>query len=132
MPPIGFTFPFSKTTGSLGYLETTSDQISAVKENIKSLLLTNWGERVMHANFGCNLIEFFFEMESGDILREKISDRIHSQISKWMPFVNIDDLVVLFQEDDPSLVEHAIGVHVKFSLHGRPDLFSAIDVSITQ
>ena len=52
---IGFSFPFQVATGSLGYFSVTEDELSAVDANLKSLLLTNWGERVMHFEFGGNL-----------------------------------------------------------------------------
>lgn len=132
MPPVGFTFPFARTTGSLGYLETTNDSISAVKENLRSLLLTNRGERVMHSDFGCNLSEFLFENIVGDHLREIISDRIRSQVARWMPFVSVIQLDVLFPEDNLSISEHAIGIRIEFGLSSRPDLFATIDVSVTQ
>ena len=93
---IGFTFPFAKSTGSIGYLETTNTELAAVEQNFKSLLLTNWGERVMHADFGCNLIEFLFEQQVNNELQERIGDRIVSQVNKWMPFVSIDKLNLIF------------------------------------
>lgn len=130
MPPIGFVLPFARSTGSIGLLETTRDELTAVGMNLKSLLLTNWGERVMHQNLGCNLIEFLFSNENSNELRERISDRIVSQVGRWMPFVVIDDLSVVFAEEDLSLDSHAIGLRIKFRLVNKPDLSSVLSVDV--
>ena len=128
--PIGFTLPFLKSTGSLGYLEFTSDEMSAVRSNLKSLLLTNWGERVMHYNFGCNLIEFLFEQPSNST-KSRIADRITSQVSKWIPYVNIQELNILYNSDDGSVPDQAIAIRIKFNLSYKPDLSSVLEVTFT-
>lgn len=99
---IGLSFPISLATGSLGYLEVTSDVVSAIESNVRSLLLTNWGERVMHYDFGCNFREFLFEQRTSS-LRSRIADRIKSQLAKWMPFLSLVGLFVTLSEDDPSI-----------------------------
>ncbi len=122
--PIGLTLPFARTTGSVGYLEFTSDEFAAIHQNLRSLLVTNWGERVMHYKLGCNLIEFLFEPRVTE-LRDKIADRVISQLATYMSFVVVDELVILFSEDDGAVPENGIGVHIKFRLTSRPD-FSSI------
>lgn len=121
---IGLTLPFARSTGSLGYLEYTSTELSAVKQNITSLLVTNWGERVMNYYFGCNLIEFIFSSAKNSELKQRMADRILEQVEKWLPFVNIDSLNVIFPEDDESgsVPENGVMVTMVFSLSNRPDL----------
>src|SRR5512137_2452331 len=100
MATIGFTIPFQESTGSLGLFVATSDQISAAKQNLKSLLLTNWGERPMHYDMGCNMIEFLFQpMREGetDVL---IADRIRSQVARWLPYLSVNDIKVSFSDDN--------------------------------
>lgn len=100
----------------------TSDEFSAVKEDLKSLILTNWGERVMHFHFGCNLIEFLFENNKRDEeLRSAIADRIISQVNEWLPFVEIEQLNVLFADQDKSIPDHAISVRIHFRLKHKPE-----------
>lgn len=125
--PIGFTVPFSKTTGSLGYFETTNDNLSAVRENIKSLLLTNWGERPCNYYLGCNMKEFLFE-NVGDELKERIADRIVSQIDKWLPYVVIQTLNIFSSVDDSSVPENMLKISIKFNLSSQPDFSSRVDV----
>jgi phage baseplate assembly protein W len=120
--PVGFTLPFQPTTGSLGLFQMTEDEFSAVTNDIRSLLVTNWGERPMRYNFGCNLREFLFEPKTGGELRQKIADRVLSQLSLWLPFVIVDELNVLFSEDDPSVPENGIKVRITFRLTSKPEL----------
>ena len=108
---IGFNFPFQPATGSLGYLEVTDDIVSAIQANVRSLLLTNRGERVMHIDFGCNLREFLFEQKTR-VLKMRISERIKAQLAKWMPFLTLTRSVVTFTEDDPNLGENAFHIHL--------------------
>lgn len=119
---VGFTLPFAQSSGSVGYFETTNNELSAVRENIKSILLTNWGERPMRYDFGCNLIEFVFENESNEETRQLIADRIYDQISRWMPFVRILQLNILQHEDDQNVPVNGMGIRLKFALVSRPDL----------
>lgn len=130
--PIGLTLPFARATGSVGYLDFTNDELAAVRENLKSLLVTNWGERVMHFNFGCNLIEFLFEPEQSAENKSRIADRIMSQVATWMPFVAVDELNILFNEDDEAVPDHGIGIRIKFRLVSRPDLQAKLDFILTQ
>lgn len=109
---IGFNFPFQPSTGSLGYLEVTEDVAAAIRANLRSLLLTNWGERVMHVDFGCNLREFLFEARTRS-LQPRIADRVKSQISRWMPYLTLRVLNVIFSDEDPSLSENGFRIHLE-------------------
>lgn len=128
---IGFTVPFSRSTGSLGYFETTQDEVSAVHENLKSLLLTNWGERLMHYSFGCNLSEFLFEQIHGEELKDSIRERIIHQVERWMPFVAVDDIDVVFEEDDSSIGSNTMFVVMKFRVASRPNLSETLSFELS-
>lgn len=124
---IGFTLPFSRSSGSVGYFETTSDEVSAVKENLRSLLLTNWGERVNHFYMGCNLKEFLFENVEVDEMRAKVADRVLSQVETWLPFVTVQNLNVLLTEDDATIPENGVKIRIDFILSAKPDLSSRLE-----
>src|SRR5210317_2398642 len=85
---IGITLPltFGENTFEQSFL--TKDQ---VKSNIKNLLLTKRGERIMQPQFGSGLQELLFEQNVDD-LEEKIQSTIEDSISQWLPFVNIDEI----------------------------------------
>lgn len=128
--PIGFTLPFSIASGSTGYFEMTRDELSAVEQNVRSILLTNWGERVGRYYFGCNLRQFMFEPMDVDELKEKIADRITGQLRTWLPFVDIDTLNILTVIDDSSIPENCIKIKIAFSLNSRPDMTRTLEVII--
>lgn len=127
---IGFTLPFAKSTGSLGYFAVTNNEVSAVRENIKSLLLTNWGERPMHYYLGANLREFLFEQIDLEELRSKIEDRIVSQIATWLPFVSLDKIVVLLAEDGGGVPENQVRILLEFRITSRPDISERLDLFV--
>lgn len=99
---IGVVFPFSLATGSLGYVASSDDVVTALISNVKSLLTTNWGERVMQPDLGCNLREFLFEPLT-QALRAPIADRIRSQLKRWLPFLELKSLTLKFSADDLSV-----------------------------
>jgi phage baseplate assembly protein W len=130
--PIGFTLPFSKSTGSIGYFETTEGEVAAVREDLKSLLLTNWGERVNHYFLGCNFKEFLFETLHADELKSRMADRVTNQVETWLPFVVVQNLNILLSEDDPNVPENGVKVNIEFGLVSKPDLSSRLEVIVTQ
>ncbi len=87
MDGIGPELPLQRSTifGNYGLLTSYKDQI---QQNFKNLLLTSPGERVMNPDFGVGLRTFLFEPR--EYSASKIRQRIASQVSKYMPFVEID------------------------------------------
>ena len=114
--PIGLTLPLAQTTSSLGYLAFSTREIEAARYDLKSLLLTNWGERPMHYYLGCNLNEYIFQPQT-DQTAGQIKSRIIAQVSNWLPYVNIDNVEVGWDE-----ASHGFTVQCWFSLHGRQDM----------
>lgn len=132
MKRIGFTFPLASSPDS-GYLQMTSDELAAAKENLKSLLLTNHGERPMRYGFGCNFIEFLFEtMSSQSELKLKIQERIISQVSTYLPYLVIEKVDVMFGTDseDPNVLENAIKIFIGFRLVNKPDVTDSLTLAI--
>lgn len=127
---IGFNFPFAKATGSLGLFQMTESEDDAAKNNLRVLLTTNRGERLMYYDFGCSLRDFLFEQQKDSILKAKISDRIIYQINKWMPFVLIDVLEIYFSSDKPDIPDNSIGIYINFRLTKRPDNLNSLFVIV--
>jgi phage baseplate assembly protein W len=62
-----------------------------IHDNLKNLLLTNWGERLGSYYFGANLRELTSEISNLDAFDELAITRIRSAVEKWMPFVSLKD-----------------------------------------
>lgn len=114
MSPIGASFPFYPATGSAGLFESVYTRLSAVTSDIRCILVTNWGERVMLSQFGCNLIEFLFSPLRGEQLKGGIERRIRDQIGRWLPGVRVQEVTVLTPEDEPSLGDNSVRVRMRF------------------
>jgi len=109
---ISVSFPFALSTGSIGYLESSDSIVEAIKSNVRSLLVTNWGERVMHFDFGCNLREFLFEPMTSS-LKVSIASRVQSQLAKWMPFLRLQGVFVAFSSEDPSVPDPGFRIRLE-------------------
>jgi phage baseplate assembly protein W len=64
---------------------------AAIKQNFKTLILTNPGERVMEPAFGVGIKQFLFSNFSGDY-RSLITAKIHEQTTMYMPSIKILDI----------------------------------------
>jgi len=94
-------------------LYSTMDQAVA---NLKSLLLTRKGERYEQVTYGTNLLNRLFEPIYQE-LKTDIQDDIFSAINYWLPYLTIETLEILTNEDDPTL-EHTIKITLSVSISG--------------
>ena len=84
MKAIGPEIPLQRdmTFGQFSLITSYKDEI---KQNIKNLVLTSPGERMMNPDFGVGLRTFLFDPRAQTIT--SIRQKIQSQISKYMPYV---------------------------------------------
>ena len=85
---IGITLPLQFANNTFQQSFKTIDQ---AKSNIKNLLLTKKGERVLQPEFGSGLQELLFEQNVDDF-EEKIEDSINTAIETWLPYVTIEEI----------------------------------------
>ena len=64
----------------------------AVQQQMKNLLLTSPGERVMIPDFGVGLKRYLFENLDRAVLGS-IEARIRQQVEKYLPYVNLKSVV---------------------------------------
>lgn len=68
--------------------------VDEIKQNLKILFLTAPGERIFDKNFGIGARNFLFENPSPQI-SDQLKSRISSQISVYMPIVNIININII-------------------------------------
>ena len=68
-----------------------------VRQNLKNILLTASGERIMDPNFGVGLRNYLFE-QNKSIAEQELRAKIYEQVQRYYPIVQIDDIV--FEELD--------------------------------
>lgn len=90
--------PFSITnTGGAFSSDTSIDAV--VKQNLKNLLTTQKGERVIRRDLGCNLWRLVFEQKT-EQLKISIAEEIAKAVSIWMSFVQLDSVNIFFSDDE--------------------------------
>jgi len=90
--PIGIKTPLE--IGSTdGIFVMHHDLASVVHDNLKNLIMTNWGERLGLYAFGANLRPLTSEWTTQDDFDSQAIERINTAAQKWMSYVNLDSYV---------------------------------------
>ena len=121
---IGIDLPFrlSPDSGS-GYFAQTSTTIEAVKNNVRNLLNTEKGERVLQPTLGLDLRRFLFEQMTSDV-EISIQNDIVENFERWLPFVSIQNIEIDTSESN------TIGINIIFSILRDPNSLSSVQVNI--
>jgi phage baseplate assembly protein W len=90
---------------------TTNDQVIS---NLKNLLLTRKGERYLQPLFGTELLNLIFEPNT-DFLVDAIQTTISEAIAFWLPYVSINSIQVITNQQDPTL-EHLVKVLITVTI----------------
>lgn len=109
---INLAFPLRP--GVAGAFETNKSTIDAVVDDLKLLLLSNHGERPIHGDFGANLRVIIFE--PGPAVLQKAEDLVLSAIEKWMPFVQVDSIIVSDSTTDTTLKANELRIRLNFTV----------------
>jgi phage baseplate assembly protein W len=91
-----------------------------VKQNLKNLILTSPGERIMIPDFGAGLRELFFEPYTPATFSTAKS-RVMSQISRYMSFVNVTNFTVITSDDDPDLTANGVRMILQYDIGSIDD-----------
>ena len=126
---IGIDLPFRKGLGEDGWFATTKDTISAVKNNIKMLLNTDKGERIMQPNLGSGLNRFLFEQFTDDV-RIAMEDEIVTMFRKWLPFVEIRDIRIKVDAGGEATGKNRLNVYIDFNITKNPNTLESVSIEI--
>ena len=84
-------------------------------QNLKMVVLTSPGERIMDINFGVGMRKYLFEMND-DITYASIASKIRSQVSRYLSFVEILKIEFKTSEDSPDLFPHTVRTVITFKI----------------
>lgn len=88
---VGIKLPIVGVDGRLFDLSySTEDQAIS---NLKNLILTRQGERMMQPLFGTKLQDSLFE-QNDDLLKASIKESIERAVEFWLPYISINSLEV--------------------------------------
>jgi phage baseplate assembly protein W len=86
-------------------------EIEQLKSNIKNLLLTKKGERLMNPLFGTGVETVLFEPIT-DEFEEKVQDIITNSVEKYIPNVSIEEINVDMSNENKD--KNLINISLKF------------------
>tara|TARA_Y100001938_G_C8093146_1_gene436344 strand:- start:2420 stop:2821 length:402 start_codon:yes stop_codon:yes gene_type:complete len=89
-------------SGELEY-EHIGEYRDLIRQNFKNLILTIPGERMMDPDFGVGIQRYLFET-SIPMASSEIKSQVSLKLSKYMPFVRLDNVLVEAGEEEASLV----------------------------
>ena len=112
---IGVRFPLDHSQE--GFFYKTKTILEQAKSNMRNLLLTSKGERVMQPEFGSTLTDVLFNQ--GEDVETEIDEAIREAVSNWLPYVIINE-INMFQEGNQ------VDVSIDFSVTLEPDSFDTL------
>ena len=92
----GITLPVQR--GSTGMFRQAFSSFEQAKANLKNLLMTSKGERILQPNFGTGLKTLLFEQADNN-LAENIEKVITSSVKFWLPYINIEEIDVRMTDE---------------------------------
>lgn len=111
---VGIKLPMSTTDGHLFALSyTTEDQALS---NLKNLILTRRGERLMEPLFGTRLHDLLFDQDSENF-KNLIRDEIYRAVDFWLPYITITQFKVdSVTVDTGNLSDHGIQISMRVEI----------------
>jgi len=113
---IGITLPIQIGNTAFNQSFTTKQQVSS---NIKNLLLTKRGERLLQPNFGSGLQELLFDFND-DRLAAKIEEVITESITNWLPYVDVRQIDVAQSNENKD--RNTVEISITFGVANTPEL----------
>ena len=112
---VGVRFPLDHSQE--GFFYKTKTILEQAKSNMRNLLLTSKGERVMQPEFGSTLTDVLFNQ--GEDVETEIDEAIREAVSNWLPYIIINE-INMFQQGNQ------VDVSIDFSVTLEPDSFDTL------
>tara|TARA_A100001391_G_C4942692_1_gene244974 strand:+ start:40 stop:477 length:438 start_codon:yes stop_codon:yes gene_type:complete len=125
---IGLSLPFTKSDGIDGWFQSTRTTLDAVKQNIKLLLSTERGERLMQPTIGLGLRTYLFQQLDNSTVDEIKAD-LTTTFQNLLPFVTINNIDVNISQMD-SLGKNTISIKVDFHVTRDPNTLDSVIVDV--
>jgi phage baseplate assembly protein W len=116
---VGIKLPLVSTSNRL--FEPSYSTNEQVLSNLRNLVLTRKGERIMEPFFGTDIYSSLFNNITERLLAD-IKSSIASAIEFWMPYVTIESLEVTAVEavdQKTQATEHGVTVTINISVNGQ-------------
>jgi phage baseplate assembly protein W len=118
----------NKSSNKGGIFSVNYTTLTQARENLKNLILTKKGERLLNPTFGCDIWKVLFEQLDGNLIENQIETSILDAVSIWLPYLSIDEII--FDYDDNDIDNNRIGLDIKFSLISNPNLGESVQITV--
>ena len=118
----------NKSSDRGGIFAVNYTTLTQAKDNLKNLILTRKGERLMNPEFGCDVWRVLFEPSDGSLIETSIENSIVDAVSIWLPYLNID--TIIFDYDENDIDNHRIALDIKFSLISNRNLGESVQINV--
>jgi hypothetical protein len=116
----------NRNSDSNGIFATNYTTLNQAKDNLKNLILTKKGERLMNPEFGCDVWNVLFEQLDGNGIENRIESTINDAVSIWLPYLNINEIVFDYNEND--IDNNRISFDIKFSLKSNSNISDWVQI----
>ena len=114
---VGITLPIQR--GNDGYFAQSFRTFDQVRSNLKNLLLTKKGERILHPEFGSGLHDLLFQPAT-EKFEEDLETTINEAVAKWLPYVIVEDINIDISKEQTD--NNQAKVSLKFKQEGDQTL----------
>lgn len=118
----------NKRSDKGGIFAVNYTTLSQAKDNLKNLILTRKGERILNPTFGCDIHKVLFEQIDGELIENKIENSILDAVSMWLPYLNIDEIIFDYDNNDIDL--NRVNLEIKFSLDSNPNMGDSVQITV--
>ena len=118
----------NKSSNKGGIFSVNYTTLTQARENLKNLILTKKGERLLNPTFGCDIWKVLFEQLDGNLIENQIETSILDAVSIWLPYLSIDEII--FDYDDNDIDNNRNGLDIKFSLISNPNLGESVQITV--
>ena len=114
---VGITLPIQR--GNDGYFAQSFRTFDQVRSNLKNLLLTKKGERILQPEFGSGLHDLLFQPAT-EKFEEDLETTINDAVAKWLPYVIVEDINIDISKEQTD--NNQAKVSLKFKQEGDQTL----------
>ena len=113
---IGIKLPMIGKLGNLFDLSYSTEEQTI--SNLKNLLFTIPGDRIMQPLFGTELRSSLFE-PNDELLKSRIEESLLRSVNFWLPYITITELIITpVATIDGAKEEHGVTISLKLSING--------------
>ena len=121
------TLELSDEDGAYALLKTIPE---VAKQNLKMLVLTSPGERIMIPDFGVGLRRYLFE-QAGSGVEAQIRQRIINQVATYLPYISLKTVSVQTSQTSSDIADNTLEVRIEYSVPSARASRQTLDVKVS-